>query len=89
MIAHHNPEILRKIMIPISLKPCTGLENSATFNVDKIGITMTKENNNIAKRANEIITNEMIIPKRIIIANNKLRSSEIKMHNILKEKINH
>ena len=36
MIDYHNPENLRKITIPSLLKPCVGLENSATYHADKL-----------------------------------------------------
>ena len=50
---------------------------------------MKKEDTNIAKRANDIIKNEVISPNRIIITNKQLRSSGIQMHsNIHNKKLN-
>ena len=55
MIAYHNPDNLRKIIISSSLKTCTGLENSAKYHADKLSMSMMKEDANIAKRDNAII----------------------------------
>ena len=69
IITYRIFENFRKILIPSSLKTCTELDNSATYHADKIGISMMKEDTNIAKRANEIITQEVASPNRIIITN--------------------
>ena len=88
MINYHNPENITKILIPSSLKPFTGLENSTTRYADKIGKNMMKEDTNIVKRANEIIANEIITLKRIIITNKQLWMSGIKMYkNVYNEKL--
>ena len=44
-------------------------------------MSMMKEDANIAKRANEIMTNEVTSPNRIIITNKQLRSSVIQKCN--------
>ena len=67
MIYYQNTDNLKKIAIPRSLKPCIGLENSATYHENEIGVITMKENTNIAKRANEIITNEITTTNKIII----------------------
>ena len=77
VIAYHNPDDLRRS----SLKQCEGIENSANHHVNKVGTqTMTKDTD-MSKRANEIMSNERIIPKIIIITNKKLKSSGIQTHN--------
>ena len=86
MIYYYYLDNLRNIVIPSSLKPCEGLENSTTYYVDKIIISMIKDDSNIAKRANEIMTNEATSLNLIIITNRKLESSGIKMHNIICKK---
>ena len=49
---------------------------------------MMKDDTNIAKRWNEIMTNELMSQNRIIVTNRKLKSSGIQMHkNIWKEKL--
>ena len=77
MIAYHNPNNLRNIIIPSSLKQREGINNSANCHANKAGIKMMAEDTDISKRANEIITNERITPQRIIITNNQLMSSGI------------
>ena len=67
MIDCHYLDNFRKIMIPSSLKPCAGFQNSETYHADKIGIIIMKDDANIAKRPNEIITNEAMSPNAIII----------------------
>ena len=42
---------------------------------------MMKENTSMVKRANEMIANQTITPKREITTNKKLRSSRIQTHN--------
>ena len=86
MIDCHYLDNFRKIMIPSSLKPCAGFQNSETYHADKIGISMMKDDSNIAKRANEIMTNEATSLNLIIITNRQLKSSGIKMHNIICKK---
>ena len=38
MIAYHNQDNLRKLIMPNSLKQCEGIENSANYHADKAGI---------------------------------------------------
>ena len=37
MIVYHNPDILRKLIIPSSLKQCEGIQNSANYHENKAG----------------------------------------------------
>ena len=48
---------------------------------------MTKEDTNIAKRSNEIMTNEVTSPNSMIITNKQLKSSGIETHNNTYNKI--
>ena len=57
MIDCHSLDNIRKIIFPISLKPYKGLDNSVTCHADEIGISIMKDDANIAKRANEIMKN--------------------------------
>ena len=54
-------------MILRSLKPRTGLDNSATYHADKLRMIIMKEDSNMSKRSNEIMKNEVASPNRIII----------------------
>ena len=83
MIAYHNPDDLRKLIIPISLKQCEGTENSTKYHVEKTGMKMFRKDIDVSKRANEIIVRERITPQRTIITNNRLKNSGIKIHNNL------
>ena len=51
MITYHNPDNLRKIVLPSSSKECDWLENSATYHADTLGVKTLKKDTNIAKRA--------------------------------------
>ena len=81
MIVYHYPENRRKIIIPRLLKPCTGLDNSATYHEDKLWVSMLKKDANIAKRANKIITNELMLLNKIKRTNTKSQSSGIQICN--------
>lgn len=49
MIACHNPDDLRKSIIPILLKQCKGMENSAKYHADEAGIIMMNAEMEILK----------------------------------------
>ena len=55
MIAYHNPEKLRNLIMPSSLKQCEVIENSANYNANKAGMQMMAKDTDVSKRANEII----------------------------------
>ena len=66
MIAYHNPDNWRRIVIPSSLKQCKRIENSANHHVNKVGTQMTTKDTDMSKRANEIMANERITPKHAL-----------------------
>ena len=60
-------------MIPSSLKTCAWLENSANYPADELRIRIMKEDANIAKRANETMSNEVTPPNKITTAKKTIK----------------
>ena len=86
MIAYHDTDDLRKLIVPISLKQCEGIENSAKHYADKADMQMLRKNINVSKRANEIIVKERMNLQRTIMTNNQIKSNGIKIQNNIHSK---
>ena len=87
MIAYHNPDNWRRILIPSSLKQFKEIENGANHHVNKVGTQTMKKDTDMSKWANGIMSNERIT-QTIIITNKKLNSSGIQTHNKICNKQN-
>ena len=72
MIACHNPEKVRKLIMPISLKECEGAENSANYHAEEAEIRIIDKVTHITRRTKEIMCKENITSRTIDITNNKL-----------------
>ena len=55
MITYHNPDNLRKLIIPNSLKQSEGIDNSASYYVNKSGTQMIAKVIDMSKIANKLL----------------------------------
>ena len=75
MIANHNPDNARRLIITSSLKECEGVENSANHHADEAGNRTMDKGINITRRTREILGKEKIKSRSIEITNSQLKSS--------------
>ena len=69
VIACHNPDNLRRLTMPSSLKECEGVENSANFHADEAVIITMDKGTNMTIRTKETLDKEKTISRRIEITN--------------------
>ena len=80
MIACHNPDNIRRLITPSSLKKCRGMENSAKNYACEARISTMDNEIGIVRRTKETFNKEKITPRRIEITHSQLQNSGTLMH---------